>query len=104
MLQKCAKTQIIITKNKFHLEKLFDPDGPYSKNKHFIKEKKSKSKRRNRKKSNQPNSFIKRNDNIDKEDLNFHNIYGIASLFEDPSEKEVRLQEVIDSNKRKKGI
>ena len=89
---------------KLHLEKLFDPNGPYSKHKKFLKDKKNKSKRRNRKKSNQPGSFLNRIDaSIYRDEVNEDRNYGIASLFEDPYEKEIRLAELVESKKRKKG-
>ena len=105
MCKECVKILMISIKNKYHLDKLFDPNGPYSQHRKYLKDKKNKSKRQQRKKSNQPASFINRIDaNIYIGDICDDKNYGIASLFEDPTEKEVRLAGLIENNRRKKGI
>jgi hypothetical protein len=89
----------------FYLDKLFNPQGPYHKQAQlFEKEKKNKQKRRTNKKSVNPRgNFL---DKIDPttywDELADSKNYGIASLFESPKEKEIRLNVQIEKQRKKK--
>jgi hypothetical protein len=91
---------------KFHLDKLFNPQGPYfTQTQLYQHEKKIKDKRRSRKKSmhNQGNFLDNIDADIYKDELGESGNYGIASLFEDAQEKEIRFTG-INKNKQKKCI
>lgn len=89
----------------YHLDKLFNPQGPYfTQTQLFEQEKRNKSKRRNKKKPINPQQlFLNRIDSkLYRDDFEDTKNYGIATLFEDPVEKEVRMAELINRNKKKK--
>lgn len=89
----------------FHLDKLFNPQGPYYKQtRQFEKDKKSRQKRRNNKKSINPrgNFLDKIDPSIYCDDLADSKNYGIATLFESPKEKEIRLNVQLENQRRKK--
>jgi len=89
---------------KYHLDKLFHPQGPYfTQTQQFEHEQKMKSKRKQRRRSvhNQGNFMDKISPDIYKDEYEDEKDYCLVSLFEDPKEKEVRISELI-KNKRKK--
>jgi len=88
----------------YHLDKLFNPQGPYYKQTlRFEQDKRMKEKRRNRKKSMHPHrNFL---DQIDKSICNNDPAecknFGIASLFESPKDNVIRLSDKMSRPKRK---
>ena len=86
------------------MDKLFNPQGPYfTQTQLFEQDRKRSLKRKHRKKSlhHQGNFLDKIDPDIYKNDFDDDKNYGIASLFEDPGEKEVRISEFMKNKKKK---
>lgn len=89
----------------YHLDKLFNNQGPYfTQTQRFEADKKLREKRRNRKKSihHRGNFLDKIDTDIYKDDEDEPKTYCIANLFEDPNEKEIRMNNILRNKKKKK--
>lgn len=89
----------------YHLDKLFDKKGPYfTQTQRFEKDKRKRHKRHNRKKSVRPHGNFLDNINVDiyKDNIVEPKNYGIATLFEEPEEKEIRMNSLNKKMKKKK--
>lgn len=90
----------------YHLDKLFNPQGPYyTQTQLFEQEKRNKSKMKRKKSVHYQRNYLDRIDSsVYMGDKDSDKNYGIANLFEDPKEREIRMSELISKKRRRKAL